>query len=139
MSSSSFNQRTINASVSCEGVGLHTGVNVHVVLRPAPADHGVVFVRTDVARGVTIPATSEFVVDTELATTLGRGGARVGTVEHLLAALAGLGIDNLRVELDGPEVPIMDGSAAPFAYLVKTAGVRVLDAPKSFLVVKKPV
>lgn len=139
MSSSSFNQRTLSASASCEGVGLHTGVNVHLTLRPAPADHGIVFVRTDVARGMTIPATAEFVVDTELATTLGRSGVRVGTVEHLLAALAGLGIDNLRIELDGPEVPIMDGSAAPFAYLVRTAGVRVLDAPKSFLVVKKPV
>jgi UDP-3-O-[3-hydroxymyristoyl] N-acetylglucosamine deacetylase len=112
---------------------------VNLMLRPAPADHGIVFVRTDAARGVSIPATAEYVVNTELATTLGRAGVKVGTVEHLLAALAGLGIDNLLIELDGPEVPIMDGSAAPFAYLVKTAGVRVLDAPKSFLVVKKKV
>lgn len=139
MSSSSFNQRTINGPISCQGVGLHSGVMVNLMLRPATADHGIVFVRTDAARGVSIPATAEYVVNTELATTLGRAGVKVGTVEHLLAALAGLGIDNLLIELDGPEVPIMDGSAAPFAYLVKTAGVRVLDAPKSFLVVKKKV
>jgi len=139
MSSSSFNQRTISAPISCQGVGLHSGVDVNLTLRPAPADHGIVFVRTDAARGVSIPATADYVVNTELATTLGRAAVKVGTVEHLLAALAGLGIDNLRIELDGPEVPIMDGSAAPFAYLVKTAGVRVLDAPKSFLVVKKPI
>ena len=139
MSSSSFNQRTLTRAISCSGVGLHTGVTIHVTLRPAPANHGIVFVRTDLATPVSIPALSAYVVDTALATTLGKDGVRVGTVEHLLAALSGLGIDNLRVELDGPEVPIMDGSAAPFAYLVQTAGVRVLDEPKSFLVVKKAV
>ncbi len=135
----SFNQRTLSGSVSCEGIGLHTGAAVKLTLRPAPANHGVVFVRTDLARPVSIPATAEYVVDTELATNLGKDGVRVGTVEHLLGALLGLGLDNVRVELDGPEVPIMDGSAGPFAYLVQSAGVRVQEAPKSFVVVKKAV
>jgi UDP-3-O-[3-hydroxymyristoyl] N-acetylglucosamine deacetylase len=93
----------------------------------------------DLARPVAIPALSEYVVDTALATSLGKSGVKVGTVEHLMAALVGLGIDNVRVELDGPEVPIMDGSAAPFAYLIRSAGVRVLDEPKSFLVIRKAV
>jgi UDP-3-O-[3-hydroxymyristoyl] N-acetylglucosamine deacetylase len=112
---------------------------VTLTLRPAPAHHGVVFVRTDLDKPVSIPALSSHVVDTALATTLGKGGVKVGTVEHLLAALSGLGIDNVRVELDGPEVPIMDGSAAPFAYLIKSVGVRVLDEAKSFIVIKKAV
>ncbi len=137
--SMSFNQRTLSSSVSCEGIGLHSGAAVKLTLRPAPANHGVVFVRTDLSRPVSIPATAQYVVDTELATNLGKDGVRVGTVEHLLGALLGLGLDNVRVELDGPEVPIMDGSAGPFAYLVQSAGVRVQEAPKSFVVVKKAV
>jgi UDP-3-O-[3-hydroxymyristoyl] N-acetylglucosamine deacetylase len=140
MSVSSFNQRTIRTAVTCEGVGLHTGARVTLTLRPAPAEHGVVFVRTDLPNPVSIPAVAQSVVDTSsLATTLGKDGVRVGTVEHLMAALAGLGIDNVRVEVDGPEVPIMDGSAAPFVYLVQSAGVQVQAEPKSFLVVKKVV
>jgi UDP-3-O-[3-hydroxymyristoyl] N-acetylglucosamine deacetylase len=112
---------------------------VNLSLRPAPADHGIVFVRTDLPGQPVVPALSEYVVDTSLATNLGRAEARVGTVEHLLAALSGLGIDNVRIEVDGPEIPIMDGSAAPFAFLVQSAGIRVLDEAKSFLVIKKPV
>ncbi|MHB8878812.1 MAG: UDP-3-O-acyl-N-acetylglucosamine deacetylase [Myxococcaceae bacterium] len=139
MSLSSFNQRTLQGPVTCQGVGLHSGAKVTMTLRPAAAHHGVVFVRTDLQRPVSVPALSANVVDTSLATTLGKGAAKVGTVEHLLAALSGLGIDNVRVELDGPEVPIMDGSAAPFAYLIKSVGVRVLDEAKSFLVIKKAV
>src|SRR5688572_29424262 len=104
MSSTSFNQRTIRSTVQCQGVGLHSGKPVELTLRPAPPHHGIVFVRTDVRPHVLIPALSEYVVDTSLATTLGRDGMRVGTVEHLLSALYGLGIDNLRIELDGPEV-----------------------------------
>jgi UDP-3-O-[3-hydroxymyristoyl] N-acetylglucosamine deacetylase len=136
---SSLNQRTLKRSIECSGVGLHSGKPIHMKLCAAPAHHGIVFVRKDLPSPVTIPALSEYVVDTALATTLGNAGVRIGTVEHLLAALAGLGIDNARVELDGPEVPIMDGSAAPFAYLVHTAGIRIQDEPKSFLVIKKPV
>lgn len=139
MADSSFNQRTLKESISTQGIGLHSGAPVNLTFRPAPANHGIVFVRTDLDRPVTIPALAENVVDTSLATTLGKDGVRIGTVEHLMAALAGLGIDNVRIELDGPEVPIMDGSAAPFAYLVKTAGIRVQDEPKSFIVIKKPV
>ncbi len=139
MSRSSFNQRTVGAPIACQGVGLHSGLPVNLTLRPAAVNHGIVFVRTDLPKRVTIPALSANVVDTALATTLGLGGVRVGTVEHLLATLSGLGIDNVRIEIDGPEVPIMDGSAAPFAYLIKTAGIRVQDEPKSFLVVKRAV
>ncbi len=139
MSTSSFNQRTLAEPTSCQGTGLHTGANVRLTLRPAAANHGVVFFRTDLPHPVPIPATSEYVTDASLATNLGRSGVTVRTVEHLLAALTGLGIDNVRVEVHGPEVPIMDGSAAPFAYLVRNAGIRILDEPKSFLVIKKAV
>ncbi|MFL5320074.1 MAG: UDP-3-O-acyl-N-acetylglucosamine deacetylase [Myxococcaceae bacterium] len=137
--SSSFNQRTIEAPVSCQGVGLHSGAPVNLTLRPAPENSGIVFVRTDLEKPVAIPAHSQYVVDTSLATTIGKDGAKVSTVEHLMSALCGLGIDNLRVEVDGPEVPIMDGSAAPFVYLVRSAGIRVQDEPKSFVVIKKTV
>lgn len=139
MSISSFNQRTLREAVSCQGVGLHTGAPVTMTIRPAPANHGILFVRTDTPDPVEIPARAEFVIDSELSTALGKGGVKVGTVEHVLAALSGLGIDNARIEVDGPEVPIMDGSAAPFAYLIRTAGIRVQDQAKRFLVVKKQV
>lgn len=139
MSISSVNQRTLKSPVSCSGVGLHSGKTVSMRLIPSPVKTGLVFVRTDLSPQVVIPARSEFVVDTSLATTLGKGQAKVSTVEHLVSALVGLGIDNLRIELDGPEVPIMDGSAAPFTQLILEAGIRVQDEPKSFLVMKKPV
>ena len=139
MASSSYNQRTLSEPVRCQGVGLHSGAMVHLTLLPAPVNHGIVFVRTDTPRPVVIPALSENVVDTSLATTLAREGVRVGTVEHLLAALAGMGLDNVRVELDGPEVPIMDGSAAPFATLIAQAGVREQEEPRRLLVMKKAV
>jgi UDP-3-O-[3-hydroxymyristoyl] N-acetylglucosamine deacetylase len=132
-------QRTIETEVRCSGVGLHSGANVTLKLKPAPEGHGVTFRRTDLAGSAPIPAKARFVVDTSYATTLGRDGARVGTVEHLCAALSGLGIDNLEAEVDGPEVPIMDGSAAPFAYLLRTAGVRVQKKCKRFLIVRKKV
>ncbi|MDY7229729.1 UDP-3-O-acyl-N-acetylglucosamine deacetylase [Hyalangium rubrum] len=135
----SDNQRTLSHPISCQGVGLHSGARVNLTLRPAPAHHGIVFVRTDTPRPVTIPALSEYVVDTALATTLGKDGVKVGTVEHLLSALAGLGIDNVRVELDGPEVPVMDGSAAHFVQMVTSAGVRELDEKRTYLVITKPV
>ncbi len=139
MSGDSFHQRTLQRTVICHGVGLHSGTNVELRLVPAPVNHGLVFVRVDLPSKPQIPVRSEFVVDTSLATTLGDGKVRVGTVEHLLAALSGLGIDNLRIELDGPEVPIMDGSAAPFARLVHEAGIRSQDQAKDFLVIKRTV
>lgn len=139
MAGDSFHQRTLQRTASIEGVGLHSGQAVTLRLVPAPADHGLVFVRTDLPERPSIPVRSENVVDTSLATTLGVGAARVATVEHLLAALSGLGIDNLRIELDGPEVPIVDGSAEPFARLISEVGIRTQDAFKEFLVIKRQV
>ncbi len=139
MNGPSFFQRTLKRPTSCEGVGLHSGVRVGLRLLPAPADHGIVFIRTDLPGKPSIPARADFVVSTALATTLGRHNARVGTVEHLISALSGLGLDNVRIELDGPEVPIMDGSAAPFTDLIIEAGIREQDQAKSFLVIRRTV
>jgi UDP-3-O-[3-hydroxymyristoyl] N-acetylglucosamine deacetylase len=132
-----WNQRTVGKRVSCTGVGLHSGKPATLVLAPTPPDSGITFVRRDL--GVEIPARADLVVDTMLSTSLGHRAARVATVEHVLAALSGLGIDNCRVEVDGPEIPILDGSAAPFVYLVLEAGIRVQRAGKRFLVLAKPV
>lgn len=110
-------QHTLGREVSFSGIGLHSGLPIALVVKPAPADTGIRFVRTDL--GVEIPALMDRVVDTTLATTIGKGEAMVSTTEHLLAALSGLGIDNAVVELNGPEVPIMDGSAGPFVHLLK--------------------
>src|SRR5215470_7360368 len=130
-----FRQRTFKQRASLSGIGLHSGENVRVTLAPASADSGVVFVRD----GVEIPALAEFVVDTTMNTSLGRDGARIGTVEHLLAALAGCGIDNARVEVEGPEVPIMDGSSEPFVQLVRQAGIHELRCARRFLLVRRSV
>jgi UDP-3-O-[3-hydroxymyristoyl] N-acetylglucosamine deacetylase len=130
-----FRQRTFKQRASLDGIGLHSGANVRLTLAPASADSGIVFVRD----GVEIPALSEFVVDTTMNTSLGRGGTRVGTVEHLLAALAGCGIDNARIEVEGPEVPIMDGSSDPFVSLVRRAGIHELRPARRFLLVRQPV
>ncbi len=135
----SFEQRTLQRAVLVEGVGLHSGAKVSLRLLPAPVNHGLVFARIDLAGRPTVRVCSEFVTDTSLATTLGEGKAKVATVEHLLAALSGLGIDNLRIEIDGPEVPIMDGSAAPFALRISEVGIRHQGEPKRFLVIKKTV
>lgn len=132
-------QRTLRTKVSCTGIGLHSGSKITLTLQPAPPSTGIVFVRTDLTPEVEIPALAENVVDTTLATSIGKKGARIGTIEHLMAALSGLGIDNCRVELDGPEVPIMDGSAAPFVYLIQSAGIELQRAMKKFLVIRKPV
>jgi UDP-3-O-[3-hydroxymyristoyl] N-acetylglucosamine deacetylase len=139
MAYTSYNQRTLSHPVRCQGVGLHSGAPVNLSLLPAPVNHGIMFVRTDTPRPVSIPALTEYVVDTSLATTLGKDGVKVSTVEHLMSALAGMGLDNVRVELDGPEVPIMDGSAAPFAALIAEAGVREQEEPRRLLVIKKTV
>jgi UDP-3-O-[3-hydroxymyristoyl] N-acetylglucosamine deacetylase len=132
-------QRTIAEKISCTGIGLHTGQPVQLTLQPARAGSGVVFVRTDFPEPVEFPANHAMVTSTRLATTLGRGEATVGTVEHLLSALCGLGVDNVRVEVDGPEIPVMDGSAASFAFLIRAAGVFDQGAPRRSLRVHRPV
>ncbi|HVB47636.1 MAG TPA: UDP-3-O-acyl-N-acetylglucosamine deacetylase, partial [Burkholderiales bacterium] len=132
-------QRTLKSLVRATGVGLHTGQKVTLTLRPAHADAGVVFRRVDLPSPVDIPARADLVGETRLSSCLVQGAAKVYTVEHLMSALAGLGVDNVYVDLDGPEVPIMDGSAAPFVLLVQQAGLQEQSAPKRFLRVKKRV
>jgi UDP-3-O-[3-hydroxymyristoyl] N-acetylglucosamine deacetylase len=132
-------QRTLKSSISASGVGLHTGRKVRMTLRPAPIDAGIVFRRIDLATPVDIPARAELVGETRLSSCLVRDGAKVYTVEHLMSALGGLGVDNVYVDLDGPEVPIMDGSAAPFVLLVQQAGLEQQRAPKRFLRVTRSV
>jgi UDP-3-O-[3-hydroxymyristoyl] N-acetylglucosamine deacetylase len=132
-----WNQRTIAKPVSCTGVGLHSGKPAALTLAPAAPDAGISFVRRDL--GVEIPACAHNVVDTTLSTTLGLGGARIATVEHVLAALAGVGVDNCRVEVDGAEIPILDGSAAPFVYLIREAGIRLQPTGKRFLVLQRSI
>jgi UDP-3-O-[3-hydroxymyristoyl] N-acetylglucosamine deacetylase len=134
---SSWNQRTVGKRVSCTGVGLHSGKPATLTFAPARADAGITFVRMDL--GAEIEARADAVVDTTLSTSIANGPARVSTVEHVLAALAGLGVDNCRVEVDGPEIPILDGSAAPFVYLLQEAGIVTQRAAKRFLVVQAPV
>ena len=131
-------QRTIAEKISCTGVGLHTGKPVQLTLHPARAGTGIVFVRADLAHPVEIPAAPTSLARTHLATTLGRGDVHVDTVEHLLAAFYGLGIDNARVEIEGPEIPGMDGSAAPFAFLIRSAGRYAQSAPRRPIRVRRP-
>lgn len=130
-----FRQRTFKQRAAVSGVGLHSGASVRLTLAPAPVDSGIVFT----SRGVEIPAISQFVVDTNLNTSLGRGSVRIGTVEHLLAALSGCGIDNARIEVDGPEIPIADGSSEPFVALIREAGIHEQRAPRRYLMVRRPV
>ena len=132
-------QRTLKSLVKSSGVGLHTGQKVRMVLRPAPPDTGIVFRRIDLPSPVSIPARAESVGEARLASTLIKDGVKVHTVEHLMSALAGLGIDNAFVDLDAPELPIMDGSASPFALLIQQAGIEEQGAPKRFLRVRKTV
>jgi UDP-3-O-[3-hydroxymyristoyl] N-acetylglucosamine deacetylase len=132
-------QRTLKNSIQANGVGLHTGEKVYLTLHPSAPDTGVVFRRIDLNPVVEIPAKAENVGDTMLSTTLIKDGVRVSTVEHLLSALAGMGIDNLIIDVSAPEIPIMDGSAAPFVFLLQSAGIEEQDAPKKFIKVKRPV
>ena len=132
-------QQTIAEKVSCTGIGLHSGAPTQLVLHPARAGEGITFVRTDCKRPVEIPARSRELSSTHLATTLGRGEGSVRTVEHLLAALFGLGVDNVRIEVDGPELPVMDGSAAPFVFLLQSAGIEEQSAAKRFIRIVRPV
>ena len=132
-------QCTLRNVIKATGVGLHTGRKIYLSLRPAPPNTGIVFRRIDLDSSVEIKACPENVGDTTLSTTLGHGEVRVSTVEHLLSAMAGLGIDNACVDLSAPEVPIMDGSAGPFVFLLQSAGIEEQNAPKRFIRIKKPV
>ncbi len=132
-------QRTLKNTIRATGVGLHSGKKVYLTLKPAPVDTGIVFCRTDLEPLVEIPARAENVGETTLSTTLMKDGVRIDTVEHLLSAMAGLGIDNARIELSCSEVPIMDGSAGPFVFLIQSAGLEEQDAPKRFIRIKKEV
>lgn len=132
-------QRTLKTSIGCSGVGLHSGLPVQVRLVPAAAGHGIVFFRSDL--GIHIPARFDTVVDTRMCTVVGVdvGEARVGTIEHLMAALSAVGVDNLVIEVDGPEIPVLDGSSEPWMFLLDCAGVAVQDAPRLVIEVLRTV
>jgi len=132
-------QRTLKSLIRASGVGLHTGQKVRMTLRPAPADTGIVFRRVDLASPVDIPARAELVGEARLASTLVKGDVKIHTVEHLMSAFGGLGVDNAFVDLDAPELPIMDGSASPFVLLIQQAGIEQQAAPKRFLRVMRRV
>ena len=132
-------QRTLKNVIRATGIGLHTGKKVYLTLRPAAVDSGIIFRRVDLDTPMEIEANPENVGDTRLSTTLIKGSVRVSTVEHLLSAFAGLGIDNAYVDLSAPEVPIMDGSAGPFVFLVQSAGIEEQNAPKRFIRIKRTV
>jgi UDP-3-O-[3-hydroxymyristoyl] N-acetylglucosamine deacetylase len=132
-------QRTLKTAIRATGVGLHTGEKVYMTLRPAAVNAGVTFHRVDLDEPVDIPADARLVGETMLGTTLIHNNAKVATVEHLMSAVAGLGIDNLHVDLSAPEVPIMDGSAGPFVFLLQSAGIEEQNAAKKFLRIKKKV
>jgi len=132
-------QRTIKTVIRATGVGLHSGEKVFLTLRPAPPDTGIIFQRTDLQPATEIPALGELVTETTLCTGLSQGKAKVQTVEHLMSALAGLGIDNLHIELSAAEVPIMDGSSGPFVFLLQSAGIVEQAAPKRFIRITRPL
>ena len=132
-------QRTIKNTIRANGVGLHTGEKVYLTLYPADPDTGIVFRRSDLDPMISIAASPENVGDTNLHTTLMSGDTRISTIEHLMSALAGLGIDNLLVDVSAEEIPIMDGSAGPFVFLIQSAGIVEQEAAKKFIRIKKPV
>src|SRR5712692_9511485 len=132
-------QRTLKNVIRATGVGLHTGDKVYLTLRPAAADKGIIFRRVDLTESKDISACPENVTDTRLSTTVERDGVRVSTIEHLMSAFAGLGIDNAYVDLTAAEVPIMDGSAGPFVFLIQSAGIEQQPAPKRFFRIKSAV
>jgi len=132
-------QRTLKSLVRTVGIGLHSGTKVELVLRPAAANTGIVFRRVDLVPPVDIAAKASAVVDVRMATTIGRDGVVIATVEHLASALAGLGIDNCFVDVDAAEIPIMDGSASSFVFLIQSAGIEELESPRRFVRVKRAV
>ena len=131
-------QRTLSSKIRASGVGLHTGKKISLTLKPAPSNSGIVFKRTDI-ESAPIKASLENVFDTRLSTSLSNDQIKISTVEHLLSALAGIGIDNAIVELDGPEVPIMDGSARPFVFMIQSAGIQEQSEAKRFIKIKKTI
>ena len=135
----SYRQHTVRDDVSCTGIGLHSGKKVRLTIKPAPPDSGIRFFRKDLSGYRGIKANWKNVIDTNMSTTIGLNGCKVSTIEHLMAAFFGLGIDNARVEIDGPEIPIMDGSSAPFIFLIKSVGIREQKKSKQFIIIKKPI
>jgi len=134
-----FQQRTLAGKAACSGVGLHSGKNVNLTIKPAPVNHGIKFIRTDLPDSPSISAHFNRVVDTSLATVIGYNGFIVSTIEHLMASFAGLSIDNAVVEIDSYEVPIMDGSAGPFTAMIRSAGIQEQFSPRFFFVIKEPI
>ena len=132
-------QQTISRPVSCSGIGVHSGKQVNLTLHPAPLNHGIKFRRIDLPDYPVVAARFNKVVDTSLATVIGDDGFIVSTIEHLMAAFAGLGIDNALVDVDSHEMPIMDGSAGPFAEMLMTAGIECQDGPRCFFIINKPI
>jgi len=132
-------QRTIRREVQCTGIGLHSGEKVNLRLKPSEPDTGICFIRSDLPQKPLIQAKLDNVIDTKLATSIGIGEAKVCTIEHLMAAIMGMGIDNIEIEVDAPEIPIMDGSAAPFIFLLKTAEFRTQRRLKNFILIKRPI
>ncbi|WDN89722.1 UDP-3-O-[3-hydroxymyristoyl] N-acetylglucosamine deacetylase [Desulfosarcina sp. BuS5] len=132
-------QRTVENPIACSGIGVHSGKTVNITIKPAPVNYGIKFKRIDLPDNPCISATFNMVVDTSLATVIGHEGFIVSTIEHLMASLAGLSIDNALVEIDSYEVPIMDGSAGPFTTLIQKTGIKNQGAPRSFFIVKEPI
>jgi UDP-3-O-[3-hydroxymyristoyl] N-acetylglucosamine deacetylase len=132
-------QRSLKSPIRASGIGLHGGRKVYISILPAPVNHGIVFRRVDLSPAVDIPASALLIGETTLCSTLVRDGVKVATVEHIMSALAGMGIDNVLVELSSPEIPIMDGSAAPFMYLLQSAGVVEQNAARKFIRILQPV
>ena len=132
-------QRTIARPVSCSGIGLHSGKSVNLNILPAPVNHGIKFTRVDLPDRPCISARFNKVVDTSLATVIGSDGCIVSTIEHLMAGLAGLGIDNVIIEVDAYELPIMDGSAGPFTRLIRSAGIEIQQSPRYYFIIQKPI
>jgi UDP-3-O-[3-hydroxymyristoyl] N-acetylglucosamine deacetylase len=134
-----LHQRTVAGEVSFSGTGVHSGRTVNLTIKPAPPNHGIKFVRTDLRNAPSIPGVFKMVTDTTSATVLGNNGVIVSTVEHLMACLAGLSIDNALIEIDAYEVPILDGSAYPFVKIINQVGIRRQDAQRCFFIIKKPI
>lgn len=132
-------QRTIKTITRAVGMGLHSGQRVEMTLRPAQPDTGIVFRRVDLPEPVDMPITAHAIVDTRMASTIGVGNAKVHTIEHLMSALCGLGIDNLYIDITAEEVPILDGSSSSFVFLLQSAGIELQKAPKKFIRIKRPV